>query len=69
MLAAIIVPKLIHEYFQHFLLHQPWELYDIGGWLGLSGVVQEYANYFSWGGLFYILPLALFLLFFKKVKF
>ncbi len=62
MLSLLTIPKLIHEYFLHFLTRQPWELYDIGRWMGLSGIVQEYVNYFAWGGLLYLVPLVGFLL-------
>ena len=66
MLTFLIIPKLIHEYFQHFLTRQPWELYDVGRWMGLGGIVQEYVNYFAWGGLLYVVPLAGFLLLYGK---
>ena len=66
MLIALIIPKLIHEYFQHFLTRHPWELYDVGSWMGWGGIVQEYVNYFAWGGLFYVAPLAGFLLLYRK---
>ena len=66
MLIALIIPKLIHEYFQHFLTCQPWELYDVGSWMGLRGIVQEYVNYFAWGGLLYVAPLVGFLLLYRK---
>ena len=68
MLGLLIIPKLIHEYFQHFLIRQPWELYDVGSWVGLDGVMQEYVNYFAWGGLLYVVPLAGFLLLYNKFK-
>jgi len=66
MISALIIPKLTHEYFQHFLGSQPWEMYNLGSWLGLTGFFQEYFNYFSWGGLFYIVPLGGFLFFNRK---
>jgi len=66
MLALLIIPKLIHEYFQHFLTRQPWELYNVGDWMGLGGIAQEYINYFAWGGLLYVVPLAGFLLLYGK---
>jgi len=68
MLVALIVPKLIHEYFLHFLIRQPWELYDVGRWMGFGGIVQEYVNYFAWGGLFYVVPFVGFLLIFRKKR-
>ncbi len=66
MLIALIIPKLIHEYFQHFLTRQPWEVYDVGNWLGFEGTIQEYVNYFAWGGLLYVVPLVGFLLFCRR---
>ena len=66
MLILLVIPKLIHEYFQHFLTRQPWELYDVGKWMGLEGIVQEYVNYFAWGGLLYVVPLVGFLLLYGK---
>ena len=66
MMTALIIPKLTHEYFQHFLGSQPWEIYNVGNWLGLTGLLQEYTNYFAWGGLFYIVPFVGFLLFNRK---
>ena len=62
MLILLIIPKMIHEYFQHFLTRQPWELYNVGNWIGLEGIAQEYVNYFAWGGLLYVVPLVGFLL-------
>ena len=67
-LAVLATPKIIHEYFQHFLQKQPWEIYNIGELLDISGVVQEYINYFSWGVLLYIIPMGLILYFLRKQK-
>ncbi len=50
LLAILFIPKLIHEYFQHFLGRQPWELYDMGQWVG-------------WGGLLYLVPILGFVLY------
>ena len=66
MLTLLIIPKMIHEYFQHFLTRQPWELYNVGDWMGLGGIAQEYVNYFAWGGLLYVVPLVGFLLLYGK---
>lgn len=63
---AIVIPKLIHEYFQHFLEKHPWEIYDIGQHFGTTGTVQEYINYLSWGGVFYLLPLGVALFLIRK---
>lgn len=60
MLLGIGIPKLLHEYFMHFLVKQPWEIYDVGVWLSFDGMVKEYANYIVWGGLFYLSPLVAF---------
>lgn len=69
MLGALIIPKMIHEYFQHLLGRQPWEIYNVGSWLGLNGEVLHHANWILWGGLLYIVPMAGFLLYIKgKLK-
>lgn len=60
-LAVIAIPKLFHEYFQHYLIKQPWEIYDIAGMAGTSGILKEYLNYFVYGGLFYLIPISLML--------
>ncbi|HEX7017851.1 MAG TPA: hypothetical protein VF209_03010 [Patescibacteria group bacterium] len=52
-LISILLPKLIHEYFLHFLGHQPWELHNVGQYLGLQGIAQEEVNLLSWGLLMY----------------
>ena len=65
-LSAIIIPKLFHEYFMHCLNKQPWEFYNVGVFLGLSGFFEEYANYIAWGGLFYLLPIAILLFWLKR---
>jgi hypothetical protein len=56
-LSALIFPKLFHEYFMHYLLKQPWELYDVGKFLGMTGAAQELTNYFTWGILLYVIPM------------
>jgi hypothetical protein len=55
--AIIAVPKLVHEYFQHFLLRMPWEVYDIGGYLSLTGIYKDYANYITYGLLLHLIPI------------
>ncbi len=65
-LSSLIIPKLIHEYFMHYLNKQPWEIYDIGSWLGANGVLKEYANYLIWGSLFYLVPFLIFVYLLKK---
>lgn len=62
-LSAVAFPKLLHEYFQHFLIKQPWEIYDIAGLLGSTGIIREYLNYLIYGGIFYILPFSVMLYF------
>lgn len=56
-LSLLTIPKLIHEYFLHFLEKQPWEFYSFGG---------EYTNNLVWGGLLYILPFIVGLFLVKK---
>lgn len=58
LLGLLVIPKLIHEYFQHYLGYQPWELYDIGLWVGLDGLIKHYFNLFAWGSLLYVLPIS-----------
>lgn len=65
-LLSLIIPKLIHEYFMHYLGKQPWEIYDVGMWFGFSGILQEYINYFAWGTLFYITPFLIFIWLLRK---
>lgn len=67
-MSIISIPKLIHEYTQHYLLHQPWEYIDIAGFLETTGIIQEYLNYFFYGGIFYIAPMGITLFFLKKGK-
>ena len=68
MLSILIIPKMIQEYFQHFLKHQPWEIYSIGSWLGLSGTTLVVADPFLWGGLLYLIPAIGFLLCVRRKK-
>lgn len=69
MLGILIIPKMIHEYFQHLLGRQPWEIYNFANWLGLEGGVLNHANWILWGGLLYLVPMAGFLMYSKeKVK-
>ncbi|MDO8452772.1 MAG: hypothetical protein Q7S79_03405 [bacterium] len=66
LLLSLIIPKLVHEYFMHYLGKQPWELYDAGALLGFSGIFQEYTNHLVFGTLFYIVPFLIFLQIAKK---
>lgn len=68
MLLVLIVPKYIHEYFQHFLGRQPWEIIDLGKMLGLLGTTKELTNDLIWGGILYVLPMLGFLLYVRKVN-
>lgn len=61
MLGVLIIPKMIQEYFQHFLGLQPWEIYNFGSWLGFNGAVLDQANWILWGVLLYVVPMAGFL--------
>lgn len=67
-LAVLTIPKIIHEYFQHFLVKQPWELYDIGMLLGTEGIIKEYINYLSWGIILYVIPIGIALYFLSRNK-
>jgi len=66
MLIVLVIPKMIHEYFQHFLGRQPWEIYPFGNWLGLSGFWAHQADWILWGTLLYVLPMVGFLLYSKN---
>jgi len=67
-LALLAIPKIIHEYYLHFLEHQPWEYYNVGQFFGLTGFFEEYTNYFAWGGLFYIIPFIILFFYFRRQK-
>lgn len=56
-LTMIAIPKMLHEYFQHFLLRQPWEIYDVRSLLNTQGKLNEYINCIIWGSVFYFIPL------------
>lgn len=66
MLSILIVPKMIHEYFLHVLSRQPWEIYNIGSWLGFKDAALINANSFIWISLLYVLPIGAFLLYTKR---
>lgn len=66
MLIVLVIPKMIHEYFQHFLGRQPWEIYPFGSWLGLSDFWAHQADWILWGMLLYVVPMAGFLLYIRR---
>lgn len=68
MLGILIIPKMIHEYFQHFLTRQPWEIYSFDSWLGFRGTALTHIDPLLWGGLLYIIPMAGFLLYNRRRK-
>lgn len=61
MLLVLFIPKIIHEYFQHFLEVQPWEIYDVGKWLGYTDKIGHNINLLSWASILYIIPFLVFL--------
>lgn len=65
-LAFLSIPKLIHEYFMHFLVKQPWEIYNAGKYLGFSGLWEELTNNFVFGSLLYVIPFATIIIIYKK---
>lgn len=67
MLGVLIIPKMIHEYFQHFLGRQPWEIYPFGTWSGLSSFSAHQVDWILWGTLLYVVPMAGFLLYIKDI--
>lgn len=68
MLIVLIIPKMIQEYFQHFLGRQPWELYSIGSRFGFQGALLNSADPVLWVLLLYVLPMSGFLLYLRKRK-
>lgn len=65
----LLIPKIVHEYFLHFLELQPWERYDVGSFLGLAGMASYVVNISVWSTLFYVLPfLGVFLYFRWKFR-
>lgn len=56
-LLVLIIPKTIHEYFHHYLIKMPWEVYDVGTYIQTTGVVREYVNYLSFGIVLYVIPI------------
>jgi hypothetical protein len=68
MLLVLIVPKFIHEYFQHLLGRQPWEIFDVGKTLGFLGTTKELTNNLIWGVMLYAIPILGFLLYMRKVN-
>ena len=69
MLSVLIVPKMIQEYFQHFLGRQPWEIYSFGSWLGFQGTALYLINPFLWGTLLYVIPITAFSLYIRRTKY
>lgn len=55
-LCVIAITKLSHEYMLHVLRVQPWDLFDLGTYIGLTGLIREYFNYIMMGGLLLHLP-------------
>lgn len=47
---ALLIPKLVQEYFLHHLEQRPWHIYQVLPWPML--------NAWLWGGMLYALPLA-----------
>lgn len=64
----IALPKTIHEFFQHFLLRQPWEIYDVGAFLKLSGIYKDYTNYITFGVLLHLLPILTVVYMMRKLR-
>lgn len=66
LVAVLLVPKLVHEYFQHILFVQPWEVWNVAQAIGLTGFAEEYFNYLLWGIILYSAPVIMFFFFVKK---
>ncbi len=65
----LLIPKVIHEYFLHFLELQPWQRYDVASLLGFAGTMAYVVNIGFWSVLFYVLPfLAVFFYFRWKLR-
>lgn len=67
-LTVILVPKLIHEYFLHYLLIQPWQWLNFGKMMGFQGIIEEYTNYLVWGSALYLIPMGVTLLYLLKKR-
>lgn len=65
-LLSLLIPKLVHEYFMHYLGLQPWQMWNYGAKLGFSGFWEEYTNYFIWGSIFHILPITVLIICIKR---
>ncbi len=53
----------------HVLRVQPWDLFDLGTYIGLAGVVREYFNYIVMGGLvLHAPPLTLWIYYVVKAR-
>lgn len=63
MLSVLIIPKMIMEYFQHFLIRMPWEIFSFGNWLGFGGWIAHQVDIVLWMGLLYVVPMAGFLIY------
>lgn len=65
LLALLIIPKTFHEYFQHFLIKQPWEIYSPTQMLGTHNSIIDSMLY---GFALYVIPLSAFLIHLKASK-
>lgn len=60
LITSLAIPKIIHEYFVHFLLKQPWEIYKF--------TANQSYNEIVWYSLLYFLPFTLGLLLIRPTK-
>lgn len=65
MLSVLIIPKMIMEYFQHFLVRMPWEIFSIGNWLGFESWIAHQVDIVLYIGLLYIVPVVGFLIYIR----
>lgn len=63
MLLLLVIPKMIQEYFQHFLGRQPWEIFSLKNLLGFQRLNFSDLDSILWGVLLYVLPMASFLIY------
>lgn len=68
MLLLLVIPKMIQEYFQHFLGRQPWEIYSLMNLFGLRSLNWVALDSILWGVVLYVLPMAGFLIYLAVVR-
>ncbi len=65
---AVVIPKIIIEYFLHVIHKQIWEVFNVGEMIGLSGIQQSAANFYFQALLLFIIPFGLGLFFISRQR-